>query len=64
LGLQENFFALNSDVTRLEEGLKLTNKKLHSIEDAVIEIKVLRDTMETMEKIGGDSTAEIQYKMI
>ena len=55
---------LSEDVTRLENTLKQTKEKITKVEDSVVEIQVLRQTVESLEKIGGDTNAELLYKMV
>ena len=55
---------LNEEVTRLENNIKQTKEKINKVEDSVVEIQVLRQTVESLEKVGGDNTAELAYKMI
>ena len=55
---------LNEEVTRLENNIKQTKEKINKVEDSVFEIQVLRQTVESLEKVGGDNTAELAYKMI
>ncbi len=55
---------LSEEVTRLENNIKQTKEKINKVEDSVVEIQVLRQTVESLEKVGGDNTAELAYKMI
>ena len=55
---------LNEEVARLENNIKQTKEKINKVEDSVVEIQVLRQTVESLEKVGGDNTAELAYKMI
>ena len=45
---------MNSSLTKLDETVKHNTKNLQKIEDAVTEINVIRNKIESQEKVTGD----------
>jgi len=48
----------------LEQNIKAAKERINKVEDQIVEIRILRDSIASLEKVGGDNNTELSIKLM